>query len=62
MTFNSDSEIDLISVNKLEYMFAVLHEGLRIYPAVPTSIPRKAPAEGIQVGNDFIPGNVRYFS
>jgi hypothetical protein len=57
-TFKSEDEINLISVNKLEYMFAVLHEGLRVYPAVPSMIPRKSPPEGIQIGKDFVPGNV----
>ncbi|CAG9996205.1 unnamed protein product [Clonostachys byssicola] len=55
--FSSEDEIDLISVQKLEYMFAVLHEALRIYPPVPAAIPRKTPAEGSTIGNEYVPPN-----
>lgn len=34
-TFSSESEIDLISVQHLKYMLAVLDEGLRLFPPVP---------------------------
>ncbi|KAI1017797.1 hypothetical protein LB504_003823 [Fusarium proliferatum] len=54
--FQSEEEIDLLSVQKLEYMFAVLHEGLRVYPAVPAAIPRKTSEAGI-IGNHYVPAN-----
>lgn len=57
--FDSDDQIDIINVQKLDYMFAVIHEALRVYPAVPSAIPRKTPAEGSYIGDQFIPGNVR---
>ncbi|KAJ5059935.1 cytochrome P450 [Bipolaris maydis] len=56
-TFKHEDEIKVVSLNKLEYMFAVLHKGLRISPAVPGMIPRKTPPEGIQIGREFVPGN-----
>ncbi|KAH7563722.1 hypothetical protein BM1_00769 [Bipolaris maydis] len=53
-TFKHEDEIKVVSLNKLEYMFAVLHKGLRISPAVPGMIPRKTPPEGIQIGRDSL--------
>ncbi|KAM0490942.1 hypothetical protein ACHAP8_011080 [Fusarium lateritium] len=55
-TFQDGDEIDLISVQKLEYMFAVLHEGLRIYPAVPAAIPRKT-SQGGMIGSHYVPAD-----
>ncbi|KAL1897469.1 hypothetical protein Sste5346_004207 [Sporothrix stenoceras] len=55
--FDSDDQIDIINVQKLDYMFAVIHEALRVYPAVPSAIPRRTPAEGSYIGGQFIPGN-----
>lgn len=55
--FQSGDEIDFISVQKLEYMFVVLHEGLRIYLAVPAAIPRKT-SEGAMIGSHYVPANV----
>lgn len=55
--FQSEEEIDLLSVQKLEYMFAVLHEGLRVYPAVPAAIPRKT-SEAAMIGKHYVPADV----
>ncbi|KAF4466375.1 cytochrome P450 [Fusarium albosuccineum] len=55
-SFQTEHEIDLLSVQKLEYMFAVLHEGLRIYPAVPAAIPRKT-SEGAMIGAHYVPAD-----
>ena len=57
-TFKTEEEIDLISVQKLEYMFAVLHEALRIYPPVPSAIPRITPAGGSTIGGRYVPPKV----
>lgn len=57
-TFSSEDDINLLSVQKLDYMFAVLHETLRIYPAVVAAIPRRAPPEGSTIGGRYIPPNV----
>jgi len=56
--FKYEDEINNITVNKLEYLHAVLEEGLRIYPPVPCTMPRKTPAEGDEICGRWIPGNV----
>lgn len=44
--FASEEEIDLTSVNRLTYMLACLDEALRMYPPVPTGLPREVPKGG----------------
>ncbi|KAF5974269.1 cytochrome P450 monooxygenase [Fusarium coicis] len=56
-SFKSEEEINLLSVQRLEYMFAVLHEGLRIYPTVPAAIPRMT-SEAAMIGNHYVPANI----
>lgn len=46
--FTNEDEINLISVQQLKYMTAVLDETFRIYPPVPLAIPRKTP--GLKTG------------
>ncbi|KAF4461041.1 cytochrome P450 [Fusarium albosuccineum] len=58
-SFSSEDEIDLLSVQKLTYMLAVLNEALRFFPAVPTAIPRKAPAGGDTICGHYVaPGTI----
>lgn len=50
----------MINVQRLPYMNAVVSEGLRMYPPVPTGIPRRVgPGGGVFFG-EFIPENVSY--
>jgi cytochrome P450 len=56
-TFNSESEIDMVSVNHLPYMLAVLSETLRIYPPAPASFNRITPPSGCSIAGSYIPGN-----
>jgi cytochrome P450 len=56
--FDSEDDINIVSVQKLDYMFAVMHESLRIYPPVPSAIPRKAPAQGSVICGQYVPPNV----
>lgn len=56
--FKSESEIDLFSVQKLPYMLAVLDEAMRVYPPVPTAIPRTTPPSGNTILGEYLPGNV----
>ncbi|TKA51466.1 hypothetical protein B0A49_13044 [Cryomyces minteri] len=44
--FESNEDITIDGVNKATYMIAVLQEALRVYPPVPTGLPRNAPAGG----------------
>ncbi|KAI1075503.1 cytochrome P450 [Whalleya microplaca] len=56
-SFNSEEEITLISVNKLNYMLACLNEALREYPPVPGNLPRVTPKGGASIAGKFVPGN-----
>ncbi|KAI1633880.1 cytochrome P450 [Biscogniauxia mediterranea] len=53
--FEKEEDIDLTSVNKLEYMFACLEEALRVYPPVPIGLPRVVPKGGAKICDHFIP-------
>ncbi|KAF5492575.1 Cytochrome P450 monooxygenase 1 [Colletotrichum siamense] len=55
--FASEEEIDLTSVNRLTYMLACLDEALRMYPPVPTGLPREVPKGGATICGQFIPEN-----
>jgi len=58
--FNHEDEIDLLSVQKLDYTMAVVQESMRVYPPVPAAMPRKAPPEGYTLRDGrHIPPNVR---
>ncbi|KAL5611271.1 hypothetical protein FOBRF1_007388 [Fusarium oxysporum] len=57
--FKSESEIDLFSVQKLPYMLAVLDEAMRVYPPVPSAIPRTTPPSGNMVLGEYLPGNIK---
>lgn len=57
--FASYSEINAASTTDLEYMNAVIREGLRIFPPLPFSIPRIVPEGGDTVDGHFLPAGVR---
>lgn len=57
-TFQDEGEIDLTSVNKLPYMVACIEEALRMYPPVPTGLPRVVPEGGATISGHFVPENV----
>lgn len=61
--FKSASEITIDEVNKLEYLIAVLSEGLRYYPPVPTGFPRVVPQGGDNLSGHYVPeGTAVYVS
>lgn len=56
--FSHDTEISMLSVNKLEYLNAVIEESLRRYPPVPVALNRMTPVEGTSICGRWVPGNV----
>ncbi|KAL0938610.1 trichothecene c-15 hydroxylase [Colletotrichum truncatum] len=53
--FSTEADIDMVSVQKLQYMQAVVNEGLRMYPPVPTGIMRRvSEGEGLFLGQ-YVP-------
>lgn len=58
MTFKAEDEINNNAVAQLPYLNAVLEEGFRMYPPVPSAVPRVTPPEGDEICGRWIPGNV----
>ena len=52
---DSFEEISLDSLQRLKYLHAVLQEGLRMYPPVPSLLPRVAPVGGLVVCGEWVP-------
>ena len=57
--FAQESDIDGVSVKKLEYLNAVFQENFRFTPPVPCSIPRVVPPGGDTIDSQLYPGGVR---
>ncbi|CZR49867.1 uncharacterized protein FPRO_16074 [Fusarium proliferatum ET1] len=55
--FSSSSEPNHSSFSNLTYLQACIDETLRLFPPVPSGLQRMTPAEGLQVGDTFIPGD-----
>jgi cytochrome P450 len=54
--FTSIEDMNLESLARQKYLMAVLQEGLRMYPPVPSELPRMVPAGGATVCGEWIPG------
>lgn len=61
-SFNHESEIDLISVGKLDFMLAVLNEALRLYPPVPMQSNRIVTKSGSTIAGQWVPAGVSVLS
>ena len=57
--FASYNDINAASTISLEYMHAVILEGLRIHPPLPFALPRVVPEGGDTVDGHFLPAGVR---
>ena len=56
--FSSESDITFSSVQRLPYMLACLNETLRMYPPVPSGLPRCVPTGGAVIAEHVIPEGV----
>ncbi|KAF5023522.1 hypothetical protein F66182_4389 [Fusarium sp. NRRL 66182] len=54
-TFQSMEEITMDRVNQLPYLIAVLNEALRMYPPLPSHLPRITPPQGEFVNGYWLP-------
>jgi cytochrome P450 len=59
-TFQSEDEIDFESVSRLPYLLACLDEALRMYPPVPTGLPRVVPKGGATIAGNYVPETVSW--
>ncbi|GIZ44446.1 hypothetical protein CKM354_000764300 [Cercospora kikuchii] len=48
-------DITMENTQQLKYLQAVLKEGLRMYPPVPTALPRIIPKSGVTIDGEFVP-------
>ena len=56
--FEHEADISLASVSKLQYLRAVIDEGLRMSSPTPVGSPRVVPPSGASVCGQWLPGNV----
>jgi len=57
-SFQSEADINIVTTADLPYLGAVIDETLRIHHPTPIHLPRIIPPRGLQVDNEWIPGNV----
>ncbi|KAK0624940.1 cytochrome P450 [Bombardia bombarda] len=55
--FKSEDDITFSSVSVLPYLLACLDEALRMYPPVPTGLPRVVPRGGASICGNYVPEN-----
>ncbi|KAH8647476.1 cytochrome P450 [Tricladium varicosporioides] len=54
--FKNEDEMDLHSLAEHRYLNAVIEEGMRLFPAVPSTFPRVTPPQGGIICGRFVPG------
>jgi cytochrome P450 len=57
--FAQEEDIDVAGASKLEYLTAVVNEGLRLGPPSAVTVPRIVPAPGEEICGRWVPGGVR---
>ncbi|KAF4212934.1 hypothetical protein CNMCM8980_000486 [Aspergillus fumigatiaffinis] len=58
---DDEGEVRGANIAQLEHLNGVINEALRMYPAVPSGLERKTPAEGIQVEGVHIPAEMTVY-
>jgi cytochrome P450 len=57
--FATFDDLHLENLARQKYLMAVLQEGLRMYPPVPITLPRRTPKEGVTLSTgQHVPGDV----
>ncbi|KAL0930037.1 benzoate 4-monooxygenase cytochrome P450 [Colletotrichum truncatum] len=61
--FDSTADINMTTTTQdhLPYLSGVIEETLRLFPPVPTTLPRVTPPEGHFIAGRFVPGNSKVF-
>ncbi|KAI9651354.1 hypothetical protein NHQ30_001395 [Ciborinia camelliae] len=57
-TFKEQQDLTLHALAERKYFNAVLEEGLRMYPPVPTTLPRLVPQGGSIISGQYVPAGV----
>lgn len=57
--FKTYDSINASAASNLEYLRAVILEGMRIYAPLPFALPRLVPEGGDTISNRSVPGGVR---
>ncbi|PYH92148.1 cytochrome P450 monooxygenase-like protein, partial [Aspergillus ellipticus CBS 707.79] len=56
-TFAHSADIDMLRLAQMKYLNLCIEEGLRMYPPVPSGMPRITPREGMEICGQYVPGN-----
>ncbi|KAH7396245.1 cytochrome P450 monooxygenase-like protein [Pyrenochaeta sp. MPI-SDFR-AT-0127] len=58
-TFKNEAHMSFASLSQLKILNAIIQETFRMYPPVPTSLPRVVPSEGATVCGTYIPSGTQ---
>jgi cytochrome P450 len=58
--FAKQADISLAALVKLPYLNAVLMESMRVYPPIPSMLPRIVPEGGTMINGRYVPGKVSF--
>ncbi|KAI4720850.1 cytochrome P450 [Aureobasidium sp. EXF-10727] len=56
--FACDADITIEALQQLPYLSACIEEGMRLYPPIPTGLPRQVPQGGARICGEWIPEDV----